>query len=143
VSSEGTKRTATLAIAVGAGALVLVAIVAVMAIAMGAMMDGCHGMNCRGQGAPQTPAVMEGSEVSIRISDFDFSPRDATVDVGATVTWANEDEAPHDATSKDDTWATDVLEDGDSGSVTFDEAGVFEYRCSIHPYMEGKLRVRE
>lgn len=79
----------------------------------------------------------------IIIKDFDFSPRDATITAGTRVTWVNEDEAPHDATSDNDTWATKVLDDGESGSLSFSKPGVFDYRCSIHPYMEATLTVLE
>ena len=38
--------------------------------------------------------------------DFTFAPDDLTIDVGATVTWSNDDAAPHDAVSDDDEWET-------------------------------------
>jgi plastocyanin len=144
VDSPG-RNTQTLAIAIGAGAVVLLAVVTFMAIAMGGMMDGCGGMaGCHGgRGAAQTPARFEGDEVTIEIRDYDFSPRDATITAGTTVTWVNEDKASHDATDDNDAWATDILDDGDTGSVTFDTSGSYEYHCSIHPYMNGKLTVGE
>ena len=51
--------------------------------------------------------------------------------------------APHDAVSDDDEWETDLLQEGDSGSITFEEAGEFAYHCSVHPDMKGKITVRE
>ena len=134
-----------LAIAIGAGALVILALAAIMAIAMGGIMEGCGGMaRCHGgRGAAQTPAVLEGAQVTIEIRNYDFSPRDATITAGTTVTWANKDKPPHDATDDNDAWATDVLDYGDTGSVTFDTPGRYEYHCSIHPYMKGSLTVRD
>jgi plastocyanin len=116
-----------------------------MGESMGGMMNGCGGMaGCQGgRGANQTPSVLTGDEVTIRMKDFDFSPRDATIAKGATVTWVNEDAAPHDATDDDKVWATEILNKGQSGSVRFDEAGVYEYHCSIHPYMKGRVTVQE
>ncbi|MEO6197535.1 MAG: cupredoxin domain-containing protein [Dehalococcoidia bacterium] len=143
------RNTATLAIAIGAGAIVVMALVTFTAIAMGGsmggMMNGCGGMaGCPGsRGSAQTPVTIEGDEATIEIRDYDFSPRDATITAGTTVTWVNEDKAPHDATDDDDAWATDVLDDGDSGGVTFDTPGRYEYHCSIHPYMKGQVTVRE
>ena len=105
-------RSPTLAIAIGAAALVVLAVVTFTAIAMGGsmggMMNGCGGMaGCHGgRGANQTPSVLTGDEVTIRMKDFDFSPRDATIAKGATVTWVNEDAAPHDATDDNKAWAT-------------------------------------
>lgn len=133
----------TLPIAIGAAAIMVMALVTFTAIAMGGMMNGSGGMHRGGEGSAQTPAVLDGDEVTIRIKDFDFSPLDATISVGTTVTWLNEDKAPHDATDNDDAWATDVLGEGDSGSVTFDTPGRYEYHCSIHPYMKGAISVRE
>jgi plastocyanin len=142
-TGDAGPKTPTLAIAIGAGALIVIAVAAVAPIAMGAMMDGCGGMRCHGRGGAQTPVEFDGQSVTIIIKDFDFSPRDATILKGATVTWSNQDKAPHDATDNDDEWATEVLDDGESGSLTFDEPGVFEYHCSIHPYMKGTLTVTE
>jgi plastocyanin len=142
-------RSPTLAIAIGAASLVVLAIVTFTAIAMGGsmggMMNGCGGMaGCHGgRGANQTPSVLTGDEVTIRMKDFDFSPRDATIVLGAKVTWVNEDAAPHDATDDDKAWATEILEKGQSGSVTFDTPGTYEYHCTIHPYMKGKVTVAE
>ena len=143
MTSEKPNSAPTLAIAAVAGSLIILAIVAFAAIAMGGMMDGCGGMGCHRRGGSQTPAVFPGDQVTIEVKDFAFSPRDATIDQGATVTWVNRDAAPHDATDNDGGWATEILEDGDSGSVTFETAGVFEYHCTIHPYMKGKLTVRQ
>jgi plastocyanin len=90
----------------------------------------------------QTPAVFEGSEVTIAIRDFDYSPRDATISAGTTVTWVNSDSERHDAVEAgDELWRTGLIEEGESGAVTFDDKGEYDYHCSIHPYMEGTLTV--
>jgi plastocyanin len=141
--NPGRRNTPIFAIAAVAGALIVLAVTALAALAMGGMMDGCGGMGCHGRSGSQTPAVLGGNEVTIEIKDFDFSPRDATIDRGAKVTWVNRDAAPHDATDNNDAWATEVLEDGENGAVTFETPGVFEYHCTIHPYMKGRLTVRE
>src|SRR3712207_9522603 len=41
---------------------------------------------------------------AVAIQNFSFSPGTVTVNVGDTVTWTNNDEAPHTATADDDSW---------------------------------------
>ena len=68
-----------------------------------------------------------------------------TVVKGTTVTWTHSDGAPHTVTT------TKAPVDFDSGrmnkggqfSQTFDTAGTYEYYCSIHPSMKGKVIVTE
>ncbi len=76
----------------------------------------------------------------VMIKDFAFSPSTLTVKKGTTVTWTNEDSAPHTATSGD-VFDSGNLGTGQSFSYTFDEAGTFDYICTIHPSMEGAIIV--
>ena len=128
------RQNQTLLIAIGIGTVAVVIAVIFIALLAGGGGD---------DKPAQTPAVLQGSEVTIDISDFDYSPRDATVTAGTSVSWANTGDAPHDAVDDGETWNTGVLDGGDTGSVTFDEAGVYDYHCSIHPDMDGKLTVTE
>jgi plastocyanin len=84
-----------------------------------------------------------GGASEVTIADFAFAPADIEVAVGDTVTWTNEDSAPHTATADDDSFDTGQLGQGDSGEATFDEAGEFAYACSIHPDMTGTVTVSE
>jgi plastocyanin len=77
---------------------------------------------------------------SVRIVNFKFSPKTISVNVGDRVTWTNSDSAPHTATDSGN-FDTGTLNRGESGSATFDEAGTFSYICTIHPSMEGTVRV--
>ncbi len=101
------------------------------------MMDGdMHGM--MGGGGPETTGSASG-EGAVRIADFSFQPTILTVTLGSTVTWTNEDSAPHTATG--DGFDTGRLGRGDSGSVTFDTPGEYDYICEYHPSMEGRIIV--
>ena len=88
---------------------------------------------------PQDPVVTQSDRVTVEIKGFDFVPRDLTVPVGATVTWVNRDNVPHDATHEGGEWATAILAQGERASLVFEEPGAFEYKCSIHPDMIAKL----
>jgi len=76
-------------------------------------------------------------------TDECWDPPVIIVDVGATVTWSNDDIAAHTVTSG-------TAADGPSGifdsgmfmardvfSHTFTRAGEFEYFCAVHPWMAG------
>lgn len=80
--------------------------------------------------------------VQVTIKNFSFQPDPITVHVGATVTWTNSDMAPHTASADDGSWTTNTLQPGNSGSVTFNQAGTFPYHCKIHPNMHGTLVVQ-
>ena len=84
----------------------------------------------------------EPRETAIAIQDFKFAPEDITVDVGASVTWTNEDAAPHTATADDGSFDTGNLRDDDAKTITFRKAGSFTYFCEFHKFMRAKITVR-
>jgi plastocyanin len=86
-----------------------------------------------------TPASASGSAVEIK--GFAFNPATITVPAGTTVTWTNQDSAPHTATADDTSFDTGRLDPGKSGSVTFDKPGTYTYTCTFHPNMKGTIVV--
>lgn len=80
---------------------------------------------------------------AVTIVDFAYDPTPLTVAVGTAVTFTNEDSAPHTATSTEAPVEFDTgdLAEGDADEITFDEAGTYEYYCSIHNYMKGEITV--
>ena len=103
------------------------------------------------KGSDTTEAPASGSESSggagkVTIADFAYDPAELEVKVGDTVTFTNEDSAKHTATSSDGAPAEfdtgDIDGDG-TAEITLDEAGDYEYFCSIHEYMKGTVRVLE
>ena len=76
-----------------------------------------------------------------------YLPSDATVAVGATVTWSNDDTAAHTVTSGSvDAGPTGVFDSGlfmagATFEYTFTEAGTYDYFCMVHPWMTGILHV--
>jgi copper binding plastocyanin/azurin family protein len=63
------------------------------------------------------------------------------VSVGATVTWTNTDQVPHDATSTAGPakFTSPTLPTGRAWSYTFTVPGTYSYYCSIHPYMKATI----
>jgi plastocyanin len=71
-----------------------------------------------------------------------FNPAEVTVSVGDTVTWTNNDSVAHDVTA--DSFSSGDpggMSPGDTFEQTFDEAGTFDYVCTVHPGMEGTVVV--
>jgi len=90
----------------------------------------------------QTPVVSEERKVTVDIAGYDFSPRDLTVEAGATVTWLNRDGVPHDATEAEKSWTTETLRQGESRAIEFGLPGRYEYFCTIHPAMQARITVQ-
>lgn len=86
------------------------------------------------------PAAAAGP-VAVHISNFTFGPKAATVKVGQTVTWTNDDDIPHTVVATDKSFRSKVLDTGQSFSFTFTKPGQVAYFCSLHPMMTGKVTV--
>lgn len=84
--------------------------------------------------------------VIVEIGDEYFSPTLLTVSVGTTVKWVNTGRMAHTVTSDDGTSTLDseMLQQNDSYSYTFDKAGEYNYLCTPHPIaMKGVVKVVE
>jgi plastocyanin len=81
------------------------------------------------------------ASASVTMGDLFFSPTSVSIAVGDTVTWNNTGQAPHNATADDGSFKTPTIENGESASHTFTQAGTFSYICTIHPNMKGTIRV--
>lgn len=80
---------------------------------------------------------------SVTIANFAFSPATLTVKKGTTVTWTNQDSAPHNVRGTNGGPSSETLAKGQSYSFTFTTAGTFPYICSIHPNMKATVIVTE
>ena len=83
-----------------------------------------------------------GHPLAITISNFMFDPALATIPVGTTVTWTNDDQIAHTATSTTGVFSSGNLNQGQSYSYTFTKAGTYPYICIYHPYMKGTIVVQ-
>ena len=75
---------------------------------------------------------------TVTIEGFAFAPAALAVSVGDTVTFTNNDNAPHTATG--DGFDTGRLRRGQSATVTISAAGTLAYRCQFHPNMRGTIQ---
>lgn len=85
------------------------------------------------------PNAIENKSITINIQNFAYDPPTITVKQGTTVTWINNDSVIHDV--KSDTFASQALKRGDKFEYTFDKKSTFEYLCTYHPAMTGKIIV--
>jgi plastocyanin len=90
--------------------------------------------------APATQ-VRAAASTSVPIKNFKYIPASVTVSVGDTITWTNQDQAPHTSTANDGSFDTGNLNKGESGSHTFTKAGTFPYICALHPNMKATVVV--
>lgn len=77
-----------------------------------------------------------------------FDPHAVTIGVDGEVTWSNGDRATHTVTSATQADGSPLFDSGHLSagatfSHTFEEAGEYAYRCSIHPWMAGAVSVQE
>ncbi|HLW98719.1 MAG TPA: cupredoxin family copper-binding protein [Candidatus Acidoferrales bacterium] len=78
----------------------------------------------------------------VKIDNFSFAPPTLTIAVGTTVTWTNQDDIPHNVVSTDKSFKSKVMDTDEKFSFTFTKAGTYDYFCSIHPKMTGKVVVQ-
>jgi plastocyanin len=107
---------------------------------MGGMMGGDRTMGGRSGRGDETTGTASG-QGKVRIADFVYEPSALEVTPGTDVTWTNEDGAPHTATAQDSIFDTGRLNKGESAEITFERPGTYEYICTFHPYMEGRIVV--
>lgn len=79
---------------------------------------------------------------NVDIDNFSFAPRQLTIPAGRRVTWINKDDVPHTIISVDHRFKSKALDTDDQFSFTFQNPGVYEYFCSVHPTMTGKIVVQ-
>jgi amicyanin len=79
----------------------------------------------------------------VTVENFSFLPQTLTVPVGTSVTWINRDDVPHTVVSTDKkTFVSPALDTDEKFSYTFTAAGTYDYYCSVHPHMKGKIIVQ-
>ena len=80
-------------------------------------------------------------ESHVGIDNFTFNPGTITVRAGTKVEWENNDDIPHTVVETTGKFRSVALDTEDKFSFTFAQAGTFDYFCSLHPHMVGKVVV--
>lgn len=84
------------------------------------------------------------AEVTVHIKDFYMDPGTITVKPGTKVTWINDGPTIHTTTSTSHpaVWDSGILQVGQKFSYVFTKPGEYDYWCSLHPQMVGKVIVK-
>ena len=87
-----------------------------------------------------TPACAETNEC--------FAPFNAEVISGGTVTWSNDDVSAHTVTSgtvsegHNGIFDSSLFLSGSTFEYTFEDSGMYDYYCIVHPWMIGTVQVQ-
>ncbi len=93
---------------------------------------------------PFLPASRAATTVDVQIVNLAFQPADITIQPGDTVRWTNTVTTLHSVVSdvgSAETFSSPNLGQNDVFTHTFDNIGVFDYHCGIHPSMHGSVTV--
>jgi amicyanin len=88
------------------------------------------------------PARPQPEGPRVEIKAHGFGSAELTVRPGTTVTWINHDDDPHTVTSTQNVFRSPGLDTDETYSYTFTKPGTYEYFCTLHPLMTGKVVVR-
>ena len=83
-----------------------------------------------------------GAGNAVEIAGFAFSPSTLTITAGESVTWTNSDQVVHTATSTSGAFDSGDLDPGESFTFTFTTPGTYDYLCTPHPSMTGRIVVQ-
>lgn len=75
-----------------------------------------------------------------------YSPQSINVPINSSMTWTNNDTAPHTVTSVNGTegskpFDSGLLSRGETFKVTYNKTGTYAYQCTLHPFMAGNVMV--
>jgi len=94
-------------------------------------------------GMPVSPAADEAAgQPAVRIDNFSYTPSTLVVAPGTTVTWTNDDDDVHTVVEKERKFRSAALDTNDTFTQTFTTPGEYDYFCSLHPQMAGKIVVK-
>jgi len=98
--------------------------------------------------------LLDTDTVLVRIQDFAFDPDVVRIEPETTVSWLHDESEgnadvqhtvssydPADTSAQGKAFASSLMSLGDTFSFTFNEPGVYNYNCSLYPFMTGKVCV--
>jgi plastocyanin len=109
---------------------------------------GCSSSGA-GAAGPATSASPsgDGGTVTVTIKDFTFEPTPVTVHAGQRITFANQDDSPHEPTAGRPTQQTGTftVDTAAHAGATTDPIqlapGTYDYYCALHEYMVATITV--
>lgn len=89
------------------------------------------------QPKPAAPEAAAPEKVTVKISNFQFEPKELTIKTGTTVEWTDE-RGRHTVEADDGSFVSDTLTADGKFEHKFDTPGVYPYYCSVHGEKHGK-----
>lgn len=77
---------------------------------------------------------------AVKSSNKSFYPQITQIKSGDTVSWTNNDISVHTVTSKNELFDSGMMMPNDTFEQKFDDVGLFEYYCMLHPWMTGTIK---
>ncbi|MDE2049543.1 MAG: cupredoxin family copper-binding protein [Gammaproteobacteria bacterium] len=106
---------------------------------VGALLIGA-GSGTANAGQPRHRAAAKVHTVII--DSLRYRPQVIVVRRGQRIRWINEDPFAHTVTAIGGSFDSHSIPPGGSWTYAPAKAGEYDYRCTFHPTMKGKLRVR-
>jgi plastocyanin len=88
-----------------------------------------------------TGTALAASTHEVKIENMQFSPATISVKRGETVTWRNNDIVPHTATAAG-RFDSGEIAPGKTFSKKMEKSGDYDYICTYHPGMKGRIEVK-
>jgi len=115
------------------GTMIRIRPLLILIACVGVILTACGGTSSDEGRAPA-------DEVQITIEDFDFGDP-TTAGIGDTIRISNKDGVAHTWTSADELFNSGSIGPEGDFTFSFDEAGNYEFFCSIHPSMTGSISI--
>jgi plastocyanin len=88
-----------------------------------------------------TGVALAASTHEVKMEGMKFTPAQLQVHRGDTVTWRNNDVVPHTATAAGK-FDSGAIAPGKTFSRKLDQPGAYDYICTYHPGMKGRIEVK-
>jgi plastocyanin len=94
-------------------------------------------LNVQGQGYVNATIVLDSST----LGNKSYKPNPIEIPVGNSIVWTNGDFVSHSVTAIKGEFDSNILYAGKVFKHNFDEVGVYDYYCMLHPSMVGRILV--
>jgi plastocyanin len=90
------------------------------------------------------PPPTRSAEPQVTLVDNGYLPGQLSIGAGARVSWVNRGSEGHDVTGggPDGPWRSGPLAPQESYDRVFTQPGTYDYACSVHPEMRGRVVVQ-
>lgn len=79
--------------------------------------------------------------INLRGGSYAYRPKLLKVKVGSTITWQNRSNTDHTVTTGNARFGISFISSGHKAKLTFRRPGTYNYHCSFHPWMKGRIVV--